>query len=82
MRVGHLRPVGTTCRVRLYDSPIEPPLLAYTFDSPVERERGYRVVGVEEVARPGRWNVILERVSWSELLDHVDDVAFSLAPRA
>lgn len=61
---GHRRPAGTTTRIRLYYAETEPELGSLVFDSPLERERGYRIVGVEEVARPGRWNLVLERLDW------------------
>jgi hypothetical protein len=49
----------------------EPRCGEIVFDDPWERERGYEIVGVEEVARPGRWNLVLERLDWSEFLNRV-----------
>lgn len=73
MNVGHVRPVGTTTKIRLYNATEEPTVNALVFDSPWESHRGYRIVGVEEVARAGRWNLILERMDWGEWLqEHLD----------
>lgn len=78
MRVGHRRPLGTTTRTRLYGTVEMPELGALVYDSPPELERAYRIVGVEEVGRPGRWNLLLERISWDELVSSSDHVLFGL----
>lgn len=78
MRRGHSRPAGTTTRVRMHGMPTEPALEALVYDEPPELERAYRIVGVEEVARPGRWNLVLERIEWRELLTSTDAIAFGI----
>lgn len=82
MKEGHSRPAGTTTRIRLYNASEEPELNTLVFDDPYELHRGYRIVGVEEVARAGRWNLLLERVAWpewhQEILDHPHRLGFGL----
>jgi len=82
MRAGHRRPVGTIARVRMYDMPCEPKLGSLCFDAPIERCRAYEIVGVEEVARPGRWNLLLERMDWDDFIWDPRPVAFSIVPRS
>ena len=48
--------------------PEEPELGTLIWELPLEVERAYEIVGVEEVGRPGRWNLVLERVSWEEFM--------------
>lgn len=83
---GHRRPAGTTTRIRLFNAEEEPPLGGLVFDDPWESKRGYRIVGVEEVARPGRWNLVLERMAWAEWFgEHLrrpSALAFGLVKRA
>lgn len=67
--------------MRLYDAPEEPPLGSLVFDEPDELERAYRIVGVEEVGRPGRWNLLLERIAWDDLMADIDSVWGGLIPR-
>lgn len=69
MKVGHVRPAGTTTRIRLHNASKEPTCGHLAFDDPEELHRGYRIVGVEEVARPGRWNLVLERMTWEAWLE-------------
>lgn len=82
MKDGHNRPAGTTTRIRLFNATEEPRLNDLVYDDPYESRRGYRIVGVEEVGRVGRWNLILERISWpdwhQEILDHPHRLAFGL----
>jgi hypothetical protein len=80
MRKGHSRPVGTTTRIRLFGAVEEPPLGAIVWDAPDELERAYRIAGVEEVARPGRWNLLLERLPWDAIFADADALAFALLP--
>lgn len=82
MKDGHSRPAGTTTRRRLFNSTEEPQVNTLVYDDPEELHRGYRIVGVEEVARPGRWNLLLERMDWDvwrqEILDRPHALAFAL----
>lgn len=82
MREGHTRQAGTTTRRRLFNATEEPQVDTLVYDDPYESHRGYRIVGVEEVARPGRWNLILERMDWpvwhQEILDRPHALAFGL----
>ena len=81
-RTGHTRPIGTTKRVRMFEMPFEPELGMLCHDGPWELARGYEIVGIEEVGGPGRWNLVLERISWHRILEAADDeVAFSIVPR-
>lgn len=84
MRPGHRRPIGSTSRRRMHDCPAEPALgiLVWDGDDPDDSRRVYRVVGVEEVARAGRWNLLLERVEFETLLGVGERIGFGMVPIA
>jgi hypothetical protein len=82
-RIGHVRPLGTTRRVRMFEWPddLVAELEMLCHDAPYELERAYMIVGIEEVARPRRVNLVLERVGWVSAIADERGFAFSISPR-
>lgn len=69
-RRGHGRPVGTiTARFRFRvfaDSDYTPQLGHLMVETPLDVERAYRIVGIEETRDPRRYGLYLERLAWSD----------------